>query len=341
MTFLVDGADPKAHALASTSSWGLWLEPVSPVRRLVRLAQAAEAAGASHVFVADEGTDRDLYVAMTAILLGTRRIVVSAGITNPFSRHPVATAAAFATLEELAPGRVIAGFGVGGSRVLAPIGLEPARPYTALRETVEVVDALLRGETVRHDGEFRAEATLPWAPGPLPLAMAGRGPRVEQYAVTHADWVILSSKAHEDLPALAASIRARAAAAGHRARIAWSAYLAWTAEMAEAIRPHFTYATVDMPPETRARLGIRDEEAEAIRRVMLDEGIEAAGALVPPAVVERSAIVGSRAAVGDRLAAIRSEARPELFLLPLNSHDGAEAFIEHAANLLDGAGFTG
>ena len=79
-------ADPPVAAEGSQppirSSWGLWLEPVSPVRRLVRLAQVAEAAGASHVFVADEGTDRDVYVAMTAILLGTERIAVSAGITQ-------------------------------------------------------------------------------------------------------------------------------------------------------------------------------------------------------------------------------------------------------------------
>ena len=51
--------------------------------------------------------------------------------------------------------------------------------------------------------------------------------------------------------------------------------------------------------------------------------------------------MGSTAAVGDRLAAIRAAAPPELFLLPLNEHDGAEGFIEHAAGLLDAAGFTG
>ena len=171
--------------------------------------------------------------------------------------------------------------------------------------------------------------------------MAGRGPRVEQYAVTHADWMILSGKAHADVPALAASIRARAAAVGHHVRIAWSAYLAWTPEMADAIRPHFTYATVDMPPETRARLGIGEDVAEEIRTVMLRDGIEAAGSLVPPAVVERSALVGSTSTVGDRLAAIRSAAEPELFLLPLNEHHAAEGFIEQAAGLLDAAGFTG
>ena len=55
-------------------------------------------------FVADEGTERDVYVALTAIVEATG-LTVAPAITNPFSRHPVATAAAIATLAELAPGR--------------------------------------------------------------------------------------------------------------------------------------------------------------------------------------------------------------------------------------------
>jgi alkanesulfonate monooxygenase SsuD/methylene tetrahydromethanopterin reductase-like flavin-dependent oxidoreductase (luciferase family) len=109
--------------------------------------------------------------------------------------------------------------------------------------------------------------------------------------------------------------------------------------MADAIRPHFTYATVDMPSEARSRLGIADEVAEEVRAVMLREGIEAAGRLVPPAVVERSALVGSSEAVGERLANLRAAAAPDLFLLPLNEHNAAEEFIEQAAGLLDAAGF--
>ena len=47
--------------------------------------------------------------------------------------------------------------------------VRPARPFTALRECVEVVDALLRGQTVDHAGEFEAHGALSWCPGGLPL----------------------------------------------------------------------------------------------------------------------------------------------------------------------------
>jgi 5,10-methylenetetrahydromethanopterin reductase len=320
--------------------WGLWLQPILPVRQLVELAAIAEDAGASHVFMADEGTDRDLFVALTAIALRTQHVWLGAGITNPFSRHPLATAAAFASLAELAPGRVILGLGVGGSLVLGPMGLDPARPFTALRETVDVVGRLLDGQIVTHRGTFDLrEAEIPWSPGRLPLAMAGRGPRVEQYAVTTADLVLLSGKPHADLPALTRSIRARGAEVGHRAAVAWSAYLGWTPAMVEAIRPHFTYATVDMPPETRQALGIPDEVTERIREVMLRDGIEAAAPLVPDRVVERAAIVGTADSVVEQLREVREAAEPELFLLPIADTASAATFITEAATLLERAGF--
>ena len=78
------------------------------------MAREAERLGAGVLLLADEGIDRDIYVVFAAIASATERITLVPGITNPFSRHPVATAAALASLEELAPGRVVAGLGAGG-----------------------------------------------------------------------------------------------------------------------------------------------------------------------------------------------------------------------------------
>src|SRR5262249_40055724 len=127
----------------STSSWGVWLHADRPLAVLGDVSARAEALGASAVLVAHEGTDRDLYVTLATLAARTRHVLLFGAVTNPHSRHPVATAAAYATLAELAPGRVVAGFGTGGSRVFGPMGLDPKRPLTALRECVEVVDALL------------------------------------------------------------------------------------------------------------------------------------------------------------------------------------------------------
>jgi 5,10-methylenetetrahydromethanopterin reductase len=328
-------------ALGAAPGWGVWFEPLLPARQLARLAQIAEEAGASHVFVADEGTDRDAWVVLTAIALATTRIRIATGITNPFSRHAVATAAAFATLEELAPGRVIAGFGVGGSRVLGPIGLAPSRPYTALRETIDAVGRLLGGEEVSADGEVRIErARIAWSPGRLPVAIAGRGPRVEALAIETADWLLLAGKPLAQLPGLFDRVRSgRPDPSRSPARIAWSPYLGWTPGMVDEIRPHFTYATVDMPPATRNQLGVDEATASRILEVMRRDGTAAAAPLVPDSVIEGCAVVGDPAAVIRRLADLRESARPDLFVLAMNDYARAEQLITDAAPLIAAAGY--
>jgi 5,10-methylenetetrahydromethanopterin reductase len=326
---------------AGAPTWGLWLEPLLPPRELAALACQAEDAGASHVFVADEGTERDLFVVMAVLAQATSRVTIGAGVTNPFTRHPVTLAAAFATLAEVAPGRIVAGLGTGGSRTLAPMGIAPARPYTALAESLGVVRELLAGEEVAADGQVAVRgARLSWSPGPLPIATAGRGPRVERLGSTRADWVLLSGKSLDGLPAVCQRIRVAGAETGNAPRLAWSAYLGWDHGMLEDVRPHFTYIGTDMPAEVRRAAGLDDRTAASIREIMLREGMEAAARLVPEAVVRRHAVVGrSREEAVAALARTREDARPDMFLLPVNDYARAAEFVGSAADILLEAGF--
>lgn len=292
--------------------WGVWLHAVRPVAELAELAVAAEALGAAAILVADEGTDRDLFVTLTALAQRTRRVLLFGAVTNPHSRHPVAAAAAFASLAELAPGRIVAGFGAGGSRVLGPLGLAPPRPLTALVECVDVVDRLLRGQVVDHTGEFATcGAALPWSPGALPIAIASRGPRGETFAAERADWMLLAGRAIAGVPALVDRLRATGLAArGRPPAIAWNANAAWTTPMIEELRAHFAYMSVDMPP--------------AVRTLQLDE------------LVQRHAVTGDRAEVVARLAALRQQVQPEL--LVFDADDYSVAFLEQAAGVAMDAG---
>jgi 5,10-methylenetetrahydromethanopterin reductase len=308
--------------------WGVWFEPTQPVTRLVELARLAEGLGATVCLVADEGTERDVYVALTAILLGTERLTVGPAITNPFSRHPVTTAAAIATLAELAPGRVWHGLGVGGSRVLEPLGLQPPRPFSALRDALAVQRSLLARQPA-------GPAVLPWAPGPpaapaVPMAVAGRGPRVQELAATAADWVILSAK---PLAHLAAE-RARIAAAGS-ARVAWSAYLAYTAAERARVLRHFSYMAIDAPPDIRASVGLDDAAAATIKAAMLAGDLDAAASLLPPALVDRYAVAGTPADCAAKIAAHRADF--DLFLLPMNDEATCAEHIRESAAILAAA----
>lgn len=300
--------------------WGIWFEPTQPVGRIVDLARLAEGEGASVCLVADEGTDRDVYVTMTAVLLGTERLIVAPGITNPFSRHPVATAAAIATLHEMAPGRVWNGLGVGGNRVLAPMGLTPARPFTALREAVETTKSLLAGETV-------GSARLPWTTGSVPTAIAGRGRRTQALAAEQAEWAILSAKPIVTLPEVAKQIRR----AG-KARIAWSAYVAYDEVERERVLRHFSYMALDSPPDIQEIAGLDDEKTLRVKTLMLAGDYEAAAGLLLPAVVERCAVTGT----DEECAATIRANRPyyDIFVLPINDDATADVHIRRSAGIL-------
>ena len=304
--------------------WGVWFEPTQPVRRLVELARLGESLGAEACFVADEGTERDTYVALTAIVEATG-LTVAPAITNPFSRHPVATAAAIATLAELAPGRVMHGLGVGGSRVLKPLGIDPERPYTALRETFELNRRLLAGETV-------GEASLPWfqPEAPVPIAVAGRGPRVQRLAAEHSDWVILSAAPPADLPAVAERIRSRGSA-----QIAWSAYLAYNDTERRRVLPHFSYMAVDAPAEVRAADGLDDDDTEEVRRLMLAGRMDDAAKLLPDALVDRYGLAGTPAAISARIAELSGCF--DIFMLPMNDESTAADHIRRSAEIFNAA----
>jgi len=320
---------------ADVTGWGVWLHAVRPVPELAALSAAAEALGAAAILVADEGTDRDLFVALAAIAQRTRHILLFGAVTNPHSRHPVSTAAAFAALAEIAPGRIVAGFGTGGSRVFGPLGLAPRRPYTALVECLDIVEALWRGETVEHSGELTVHgARLDWSPGGLPLAIAGRGPRVEQLGAERADWVLLAGRAVETVPELVTRLRAPG-----RAAIAWNPVTAWTDAMRDELRMHLAYMAVDMPARDRAALGLDDSATEELRALVTTRGPEAAAALITDDVLERYAVVGTRAEVVTRLADLRARVRPEL--LVFDAHDYSRAYLEEAAALAVDVGARG
>jgi 5,10-methylenetetrahydromethanopterin reductase len=306
---------------------------------LAQLAERAEALGAGAILVADEGTDRDVYVTLAALAARTKRVLLFAAVTNPHSRHPLATAAAFAALAELAPGRIVAGFGAGGSRVLGPMGLAPSRPFTALRECVDAVDALLRGESVDHDGQFRLQrASLPWAPGKLPIAIAGRGPRVERLAAERADWVLLAGRAIDRVGDLVDSLRTTAIQCGRAdaPAIAWNPTPAWTQRMRDDIKAHLTYMAVDMPVEERQVLGIDDGLRAKLSATINTRGPEAAAPLVPDSLLGRYAVAGERARVIEQLYELRERVRPELFVFDAN--DYSADFLEDLADVAVSAG---
>ena len=165
----------------------------------VATARAAEESGFHSVAPIDSPTvERDVHLASAACALNTTDLKIVTAVTNPVTRHPSVTAAAYLQLEELAPGRIVCGIATGDS-ALWGVGLKAAK-VAEMREYILAVKAMLRGETASWRGaRFRGQWRS-WEPFDLPVYVACAGPRTMRMAAQVADGLILSvGVAPEDL----------------------------------------------------------------------------------------------------------------------------------------------
>ena len=153
---------------------------------------------------------RDTYVLLAAAAGATERITLGPLLANPVNRHPTVTASSIATIDELAPGRVLLGWGVGDTAVRLA-GLRPAR-VAELEAGTRLMRALLAGESVEV-GAARP-ARLPHH-RPVPVWIAAGGPKTLRMAGGVADGVFIRVGTHPANIATAVSaIRTGAAEAG-------------------------------------------------------------------------------------------------------------------------------
>ncbi|MBK7723838.1 MAG: LLM class flavin-dependent oxidoreductase [Dehalococcoidia bacterium] len=112
----------------------------------ISLAKIADETGIDSFWV-PEGWARDAFSLLISIAEKTERIKLATGIVNAYSRTPGALAQHFATLDEWSGGRAIIGLGASSANVVEQFHGVPFQPSLArLRETVEVINMLMRGE---------------------------------------------------------------------------------------------------------------------------------------------------------------------------------------------------
>jgi 5,10-methylenetetrahydromethanopterin reductase len=176
------------------SELGLSIDGFTPAGDIAEQARAAEAGGADTVWIATHLFLRDPVALAATALAATRMLKIALMAMSPYAMHPVHTAMAAATLDELYPGRVILSLGAGAPADLAAAGIERARPLATLREAIEICRALFAGEAADHQGQIFqvTERRLANAPCDIPIVLAASGPNMLALAGSHADGVIIS-----------------------------------------------------------------------------------------------------------------------------------------------------
>lgn len=166
-----------------------------PKADLIRMAKECEAAGFETLWHADERFFLETYSSLTLCATATETIYLGPGVTDPYSRHPALTAMAIGTLDHFSDGRAVLGLGAGSSG-FRQLLIKRVQPAKAVRETVQVVRALLAGEKVTLDGEViqLQDCQLNFIPrGPVPTIIASNGQLIIRVAGEVADGVMSSS----------------------------------------------------------------------------------------------------------------------------------------------------
>jgi 5,10-methylenetetrahydromethanopterin reductase len=179
------------------------MPPCARIDAVADFAASAEDAGVDTAWFPDsQFLWRDVWATLALAATRTRRIRLGTAVTNFETRNPAVTAAAAATIEELAPGRVVVGVATGDSAVKT-LGLPPTR-LARMRDEIGRLRRLLEGEAVVYEGTAGSYAgramRVRAAPGrPLPVFVAATGPKALALAGEVADGVIVLSGTSPDL----------------------------------------------------------------------------------------------------------------------------------------------
>jgi len=177
----------------------LGLEPQwGEVSRAGEYARQLEQLGFDFIWCGDERFERDVYIVLGLAALSTKRARLGTCVTNPYMRHPLTTAVAISTLNELSNGRAVLGISAGGSSLFEQQQMgRPHPPLLALREAIEVIRNMSKGKKFDYEGKtvrFKG-ANLDFDSRHIPIYLAGRGPKLFQLAGELADGVIIGSLA--------------------------------------------------------------------------------------------------------------------------------------------------
>jgi 5,10-methylenetetrahydromethanopterin reductase len=156
----------------------------------IGLAKLAEAYHFHTLSIFDDLMFKPAWPILYVVAQQTERIRLGPSVTNPYLIHPAIWAENAAMLDEISTGRAY--FGVGRGAFLDFVNVQSEKPIHAVRETIEIVRRLWRGDATPFQGQvFQTSefAKLQWQPlRPNLLIMVGTwGERMCQMAGGVAD----------------------------------------------------------------------------------------------------------------------------------------------------------
>jgi len=174
--------------------------PGTDVKGLIQFARDCEEAGfesnwfPDHMLFMANRITPEVWSVITGASVLTKKIHLGA-IGDPHRIHPAVFAHRLATIDNMSAGRVFSCLGYGEKMNLDYYGIPWNKPLSRLRESVEIIKALLKGEVVNFEGDFfklqNAEIRIrPHNGRSVPIYIAATGPKALSLAGEMGDgWI--------------------------------------------------------------------------------------------------------------------------------------------------------
>jgi 5,10-methylenetetrahydromethanopterin reductase len=184
----------------------LILMPQGSPERWAELAQLAESYGISALWVSNMHDGRDPFVNFVDAARATNKIKMGPVAVSPYELHPLKMGNALLTLNEISNGRAQIGISAGDGGTASAMGLKAERRLRAVRECVEIIDAMATGEMVRYFGEMYEVKWYhsSWVTQPKPgVYVCAGGPQMLRSAAKYSEGIFLG----DHLPEHVAEVR--------------------------------------------------------------------------------------------------------------------------------------
>ncbi len=130
-----------------------FLQYLGTPREIIELGVLADKAGFDHAWFPSDKFMYHAWPIMTAVAEHTERIIVGPAGAEPYSMSPGEIATFMATLDLLSNGRTALGFGMHTTKMIEWMGIPVLDRVTRLREAVELMRRVWRGDVVESHGQ--------------------------------------------------------------------------------------------------------------------------------------------------------------------------------------------
>ena len=178
--------------------------------------QWAEDNGIPDAWFSDSGAP-DSLTQFAAIAHYTKNIRIGVAVTPVYTRSPSVLAASANVIGQILPGRFVMGIGSSSQTIMGQWnGIPLDKPLTRVKETTQLVKAMLTGEKTAFDGETLFSKGYRQAPmeNTPPVYVAALRPKMIEMAAEVGDGVIFNLWPKGALPKMMEAVKTGAEAAG-------------------------------------------------------------------------------------------------------------------------------